>query len=657
MNGEGFPNTGRQEIEGQVTFEELEEGENDPRNQAIEKIQSAMERSDLNDMVEELNAQFKDDKELEAIFNKRRETIKKRDKLYYDIGFDSYEEMKKKVKNAINDPDFTKEDRMMIAHRAKHRIEYEKEARERGETRQSNDEGSDDMEPAGESPSAKEEKGGISAVDAQLIRDMHKAGDEGYSDSYITGGDDGFNMPKASFESTDVTDDLANADEEKTASDTDVQNVSEATNDYEQKLKEYHEEMERLHGELQNILGQIDELKKKYESFGIDTSSEDDKNDDENTTTKNNVEDIDDKQNNITDDTVNAVMNDDKNDDENTTTKDKAKDIDDKQNNITDDTVNAVMNDDKNDDENTTTKDKAKDIDDKQKKITDDIINAVMSDDDGAIEGTVVPEGGDVSGVVVEDGNKDDNVDSSTIMVNLDKLLEKQSIDEIIEKLDDDTISNNIDELLKRGAKIDVSKYGSSDKVDVYSGEILEEGRGMTRGALDVLTDFFNRAKDKNDADLSRGARRTEIMEMLEKGRTKDDDIPLIFLQEANPENSVRYRDFKDFQKDISGWKKYFEGSTEKKKNGGDGKTLIKAIQRLSREDLEGVPFYNVEEGIRTFIYEKHGGKVEFLDGMPKYVGGSSGFSEENSVKGFSKILKEKYRELGLKEEDGSFGS
>ncbi|MBR3368539.1 hypothetical protein IKG45_01965 [Candidatus Saccharibacteria bacterium] len=137
MSGEGFPSTGRQEIEGQITFEELEEERNNPRNQAIEKIKSAKELGDLNNMVEELNAQFGDDKELEAIFNKRREVIKNRDKFIWDISFyKSEESLRKGVNAALANPDYTDSDKKMIIERAEHKLDYERENQAREEARQ-----------------------------------------------------------------------------------------------------------------------------------------------------------------------------------------------------------------------------------------------------------------------------------------------------------------------------------------------------------------------------------------------------------------------------------------------------------------------------------------------------------------------------------------
>ena len=80
MSGEGFPSPQRQEIEGQITFDDLEEEKKDPRTLAVEKINSAVEIDDLKSMGSDLDKDFGGDEELEAIFKKRGETIDLRDR-------------------------------------------------------------------------------------------------------------------------------------------------------------------------------------------------------------------------------------------------------------------------------------------------------------------------------------------------------------------------------------------------------------------------------------------------------------------------------------------------------------------------------------------------------------------------------------------------
>lgn len=146
MSGERFPSVGGREIEGQVTFDDLEaEKENSqnlagdgaeniekaeeksPRDLAIEKIQNAEELDDLRELAPELEAQFGDtDKELDAIFKKRIEAIRVRNRVVTSIPFyKKHENLVERYNLTKDNPDFTEDDKTQIYKAIKRKLEAE----------------------------------------------------------------------------------------------------------------------------------------------------------------------------------------------------------------------------------------------------------------------------------------------------------------------------------------------------------------------------------------------------------------------------------------------------------------------------------------------------------------------------------------------------
>ena len=294
MSGEGFPQTGRQEIAGQVSFQDVEK-------QAIERIKNINELEGLDDLMG--MKEFSENEGLKEAIEQRRKAIEKREQIIFGINSDSDEKMREKVTNAIESSEFTLADKKKIARRVKDRLDFVREQRERELKRQGGLSEVKEAVSSGDGSNMSvdlvENSGSLNSADESDALTKINPGSE--SGEEIADGENG-EIDDESDKWNKITDDIVGAvmgddngvsGEDEQAGDSEPEGADGKSPDVQEILNEIHQDAEKIGEETLNegkrIKDDIDQIAGNAidqieENFGnLNSLSNEDENDENGT--------------------------------------------------------------------------------------------------------------------------------------------------------------------------------------------------------------------------------------------------------------------------------------------------------------------------------------------------------------------------------------
>ena len=719
MSGERFPSVGGQEIEGQVTFDDLEaENENSqnlangetenseeseeksPRELAIEKIQNAEEIDNLRELAPELKAQFGDtDKELDAIFKKRIEAIRVRNRVVTSIPFyKKHEKLVERYNLTKDNPDFTEDDKIQIYKAIKRKLEAEGwTGQQKGDALATESEGNNEAGTV-----LKSNNNGVDDVKSENVEDQNNPA--------ATGEIDGDNM--------------------------------EVRSDYDEQLKKVYEEFEKIHDEFEKELEalqrrfnqELGELEKRINALFSEDSGAVDAGDDKNSVTTEGV-----PQGGFAE-RIGLARNDKE-------LYDIAKEIDGagQSGNKEFDSLferrrqvltgralrlrriaetNSLSGLDKEEKQLEEEKSNKEWFNDDDLKMIQEAISlrrGQIGHDSRIVAGfhkagdigDVTMSGGDILADVKNEGNPIVNKNVNVVdnggsvkqeaapvsgglspkeaLDKIDEMLKKGEkidfdINEIAEQFKTEELIKDgiLERLLERGADVErivarldkqkiaenfalFSRYGAKLDVD----EFAQEKKGPNPGELSdeqlealmkIAVNIVNPAIDPSGEKIIAG-RAHEFVNLMETNKKSQEPADItaenMDTEEDNPKlgenglDGIMDKEAEAYAKTKQGFVGSFDLYLAPKKNGGKGYSLKKMVREFDLSRLQGVSQSTIEQAFQSYEYGKRGGGVKEIVNhkgeLVPQMRGSTGFSNNNSgMEEFRRLLEARYEELGL---------